>query len=143
MRILSKEFKNWRNLIIIYLKQSQILSFHVNLTIKMLLLSFWFSTHKSIHQRCSIKKGALENFAKFTRKHLCQGLFFNKVLIWHKCFPVNFAKSPRTTFLQNTSGRLLLCAANSNLECSSICKKRQSSLLREEIRQKKSAVQNL
>ena len=25
------------------------------------------------------KKGALENFAKFTRKHLCQSLFFNKV----------------------------------------------------------------
>ena len=25
------------------------------------------------------KKGVLENFAKFTGKHLCQGLFFNKV----------------------------------------------------------------
>ena len=25
------------------------------------------------------KKGALENFAEFTGKHLCQGLFFNKV----------------------------------------------------------------
>ena len=25
------------------------------------------------------KKGALENFAKSTRKHLCQSLFFNKV----------------------------------------------------------------
>ena len=25
------------------------------------------------------KKGALENFAKFTGKHLCQSLFFNKV----------------------------------------------------------------
>ena len=24
------------------------------------------------------KKGALRNFAKFTRKHLCQNLFFNK-----------------------------------------------------------------
>ena len=24
-------------------------------------------------------KGVLTNFAKFTRKHLCQGLFFNKV----------------------------------------------------------------
>ena len=25
------------------------------------------------------KKGALENFAKFSGKHLCQSLFFNKV----------------------------------------------------------------
>ena len=25
------------------------------------------------------KKDDLENFAKFTRKNLCQGLFFNKV----------------------------------------------------------------
>ena len=25
------------------------------------------------------EKGALKNFAKFTRKHLCQSLFFNKV----------------------------------------------------------------
>ena len=28
--------------------------------------------------------------------------------LWHKCFPVNFAKFLRTPFLQNTSGRLLL-----------------------------------
>ena len=34
---------------------------------------------RSSHQRCSIKKGVLRNFAKFTGKHLCQSLFFNKV----------------------------------------------------------------
>ena len=34
---------------------------------------------KSTHQRCSVKKGVLRNFAKFTGKHLCQGLFSNKV----------------------------------------------------------------
>ena len=71
------------------------------------------------HQRCSMKKGALRNFAKFTGKHLCQSLIFNKVAglrpatllkkrLWHRCFPVNFAKFLRTPFLQNTSGRLLL-----------------------------------
>ena len=27
-----------------------------------------------------MKKGVLINFAKFTGKHLCQGLFFNKVV---------------------------------------------------------------
>ena len=31
-----------------------------------------------------------------------------KKRLWYRCFPVNFAKFPRTTFLQNTSGRLLL-----------------------------------
>ena len=31
------------------------------------------------HQRRSIKNGVLRNFAKFTRKHLCQSFFFNKV----------------------------------------------------------------
>ena len=44
------------------------------------------------------KKGVLKNFAKFARKHLCQGLFFNKGLsrLWCRCFPVNFVKFLRT-----------------------------------------------
>ena len=33
---------------------------------------------RSSHQRCSMKKGVRENFAKFTGKHLCQSLFVNK-----------------------------------------------------------------
>ena len=28
-----------------------------------------------------MKKSAFENFASFTRKHLCQSLFFNKVVL--------------------------------------------------------------
>ena len=69
--------------------------------------------------RCSIKKGILKNFAKFTGKHQCQNLFFNKVAglrlatllkkrLWHRCFPVNFAKFSRTPFLQNNFEQLLL-----------------------------------
>ena len=34
---------------------------------------------RSSHQRCSVKKDVLRNFAKITGKHLCQSLFFNKV----------------------------------------------------------------
>ena len=34
---------------------------------------------QAVARRCSVKKGALRNFAKFTGKHLCQRLFFNKV----------------------------------------------------------------
>ena len=61
------------------------------------------------------KKGVLRNFAELTGKHLCQRLFFNKVVglkpatllkkrLWHKCFPVNFANFLKTTFLEYTSG---------------------------------------
>ena len=46
----------------------------------------------------------LEISQKFTWKQLC----FIKKRLWHSCFPVNFAKFLRTTFLPNTSGRLLL-----------------------------------
>ena len=71
------------------------------------------------HQRCSIKKDVLTNFTKFTGKHLCQSLFFNKVAglrpafllkkrLWLRCFPMNSVKFLRTPFLQYTSGRLLL-----------------------------------
>ena len=34
---------------------------------------------RSSHQRCSMKKGVLRNFTKFTGKHLCLSLFFDKV----------------------------------------------------------------
>ena len=66
-----------------------------------------------------IKKEFLRNFVKFTRKHLCRSLFFNKLTAYmlaillkkrirHRRFLMNFAKFLITTFLQNTSGRLLL-----------------------------------
>ena len=74
---------------------------------------------RSSHRSFSVKKGVLRNFVKFTGKHLCQSLFFNKVAalasnfikkkrLWHRCFPVNFTKFLRTPFLQNICGRLLL-----------------------------------
>ena len=34
---------------------------------------------EAVIRRCSVKKGVLRNFEKFTGKHLCQNLFFNKV----------------------------------------------------------------
>ena len=64
----------------------------------------------SSHQRCSMKKGILRNFVKFTEKHLWQSLFFNKVAgkaTLAQVFPENFTKFLRTPFLQNTSGWLL------------------------------------
>ena len=74
---------------------------------------------EAVTQTCSLKKGVLRNFVKFTGKYLCQSLFFNKVTglrpttlfkrrLWHRCFSVNFVKFLRTGFLQNIYGRLLL-----------------------------------
>ena len=66
-------------------------------------------TTRSSHQSCSARKGVVRKFSKFTRKHLCQVLFYNKVAgpepatllkvtLWHRCFPINFAKFLRTPF---------------------------------------------
>ena len=74
---------------------------------------------RGTHWRCSIRKGVLWNFAKFSGKNLCQSLFFNKVTdlrpgtlftmrLWRRCFPVNFAKFLRTLVLQYISGRQFL-----------------------------------
>ena len=71
---------------------------------------------RSSHQRCSLWKGVLRNFAKFTGKHLLQSLFLNEVagpepatllkkILCHRFFPVNFAKFLRKSFLHNTSGQ--------------------------------------
>ena len=79
----------------------------------------WKDRFRSSQRRCSLRKGVLRNFSKFTGKHLCQRLYFNKVAglrpatllqkrLWHRCFPVNFEKFLRIPFLQNTSRRLLL-----------------------------------
>ena len=38
------------------------------------------SSLRSSQQGCSIKRGALRNFTKFTGKHQCQSLFINKVV---------------------------------------------------------------
>ena len=67
---------------------------------------------RSSHQRCSVRKGVLRNFAKFTGKHLCQSLFFNKVagLRPHACnfieietlaqvFSCEFREISKNTFL--------------------------------------------
>ena len=65
--------------------------------------------YRRSHPDVFCKKGILRNFTKFTGKHLCQSLFFNKVAglrpatllkkrLWHRCFPANFVKFLRTPF---------------------------------------------
>ena len=72
---------------------------------------------EAVVQRCSVKKVFLEISQNLQENTCARVSFFNKLAnsatflkkrLWHKCFPVNFAKSLRTLFLQNTSGQLLL-----------------------------------
>ena len=69
---------------------------------------------EAVTQGCSVK-GIFRNFAKFVAKHLCQSDLLNKVAglwpatllkktLWHRCFPMDFAKFLGTSFLKNTSG---------------------------------------
>ena len=44
----------------------------------MILIETFVPVSEAVTQRCSLKN-VLRNFAKFTEKHLCQSLFFNKV----------------------------------------------------------------
>ena len=80
----------------------------------------WMQKHYLIYEGSSRPevfcwKGILKYFTKFTGKHLCQSLFFNKIAglrpatllkkgLWHRCFLVNFVTFLRTLFTQNTSG---------------------------------------
>ena len=69
---------------------------------------------EAVVRKCSVKKGVRRNFAKFTGKHLCQRLFFNKVAgLCNFIKKESLAKalscesceiSKNTPFLQNTSG---------------------------------------
>ena len=74
------------------------------------LLKLMLATYRSNRPEMFCKKSVPRNFVKFTGKHLCQSLFFNKIAyprpetllkkrIWHRCFPVSFAKFLRTPYL--------------------------------------------
>ena len=78
------------------------------------IFTFWvhypkIKLHRTSHRKCSVKKGVIRNFTKFTGKYLCQRLFFNKIeglrpatlfkkRLCHRCFPLNIVKFLRTPF---------------------------------------------
>ena len=74
------------------------------------------------------KKGVLRYFAKFTGKHLCQSLDFNKIAglrpatllrkrLWNRYFPVNIMKFLRTPFVTEHLWWLLLTTVNISDVC--------------------------
>ena len=87
--------------------------------LKRSFLQNYLTAEQSSRPEVFCKKGVLRDFAKFTGKHLCQRLFFDKVAglrsatflkkrLGHRCFPVNFAKFLRTHFLTEHLRWLLL-----------------------------------
>ena len=57
------------------------------------------------------EKSVPRNFSKFTGKHLCQSLrpaILLKKRLWQRCFPVNFSKILRISFLTEQLQWLLL-----------------------------------
>ena len=94
----------WRNLSYV---RSQDLRFYLT---SLHNKSFIESGSEAVVQRCSVAKDVFRNFAKLTEKHICQSLFLIKLQasrpatllkkrLWHRCFPVNFAKFLRTPFI--------------------------------------------
>ena len=62
-------------LVLLYSEEEPNLNLETEGKINNFLKHYYF---RSSHLRCSVKKGVLRNFAKFTGKHLCQRFFFNK-----------------------------------------------------------------
>ena len=54
----------------------------------------------------------LSEISQNSQDNTCARYYFFRKSLWHRCSPVNFAKFIRTTFLQNTSRRLLLTFAS-------------------------------
>ena len=85
---------------------------HKNHSFK-IFTSFLSESHTIIHLKWRssrpelfYKNRVLRNFVKVTGKHLCQSLKpglkpanLLKLRLWHSCFPVNFVKFLRTSFL--------------------------------------------
>ena len=75
---------------------------------------------RSRHQRCSIKKGVVRNFVKFTRKHLCQSLFnFSRKETLVQVFSCEICEIFKNTFftehLRATASGLVKPCLNSDL----------------------------
>ena len=83
---------------------------------------------RSSHRRCSVGKEVFLKISQISQENTCSRVSFLielqaetcsflKKILWHRCFPLNFAKFLRTPFLQNTSGRLLLCMVYKSRVC--------------------------
>ena len=63
------------------------------------LRKYLLTMNRSRHTEVFCKRGVLSNFAKFTVKLRLRPATLFKKRLWHRCFPVNFEKFLRTSFL--------------------------------------------
>ena len=104
-------------------KQDVFKAYKIGTWLKTRMLSCFFSSKwnsdpliRSSRPEVFCWKHVFKNFKKFAGNHLCLSLFLIKLRsatlfkkrLWHRCFPVNFAKFLRTPFLKIASGLLLL-----------------------------------
>ena len=78
--------------------------------------------------RCSVRKGVFRNFAKFTGKHLCQSLFFNKkrlglTFIGHHRVPLRNWKFVKPQIFLNLNLSLSKCFLESFIKRAQILSK--------------------
>ena len=71
--------------------------------------------YRSSHPEVFLRKVVLKICSKLTGEHPCRSAIsikvtmnFTETALRHECYPVNLLHIFRTTFLKNTSGRLLL-----------------------------------
>ena len=88
-----------------------------------LVLSVILRYVRSTRPEVFLGKGVLKICSKFTGEHPCRSAISTKFLcnfieitLRHGCSPVNLLHIFRTTFLKNTSGRLLLYAGDTPLK---------------------------
>ena len=70
------------------------------------LINLHLTCYRSSHRGCSVRKGVLKIFSKFTGKHLCQSLLFNKASACNfikketlaQVFSCEFSKISKDTF---------------------------------------------
>ena len=82
---------------------------------------------EAVDRKCSIKKGVLRNFAKFSGKYLCQSLFFHKITglrpatllkkTLAQVFSCDFCKISKNTFYYRTP----LMATSDYVNISDVC----------------------
>ena len=75
----------------------------------------YFESIEVVVPRCSVKKAFLE-ISQNSQENACARVSFLKKRLWHRCFPVNFAKFLRTTFLTEHPRWLLLNQIKFNVQ---------------------------
>ena len=71
------------------------------------ILSLHGKAQEAVTQRCSVKKVFVE-ISQNSQENTCARVSFLKKRLWHRCFPVNFVKFLRTSFLKEHLWWLLL-----------------------------------